>query len=197
MKTSSKIAIAAAAVGTWLLAKKKAKGTSGIGSTGVKYLVRYTPKNAWEEYPLCWLHYENGSANLQKSQDHATRFDSYEEAEKIAERLFNDDYYAYRYSYRGFEIIEKLDHDEKRVREAIEWVLGQGDSYRYRLLDRMRSDCDYYLGNGDRHGQYLWMTMDPQGHIDVMRALWDSFDEKPEWLTREKINWYADQMGVK
>lgn len=30
----------------------------------------------------------------------------------------------------------------------LDWILNREKKFRYQLLDRMRSDCDYYLGNG-------------------------------------------------
>lgn len=198
MKTSSKIAILAA-VGAWLITKKKG-AISGVGRVGyapttTAYLVRYIPKYGQfsVDFPMVWLNYKNGSANLQNSRDHATRFYSYEEAEATAQQLFDE---IYHYEHKGFEIVEIHDHDEQEVQDTIEDLLSRDDSFRYRLLSRMQMDCDYYLGNGHRNGQYLWMRMDPQGHIDVMRALWDSFKEKPEWLSMEEINDYAERMGV-
>ena len=70
--------------------------------------------------------------------------------------------------------------------------------FNYMLLDRLAQDCDYYLGNGNRHAKYLWAGNE-QSQINKMRELWDAMpeDAKPEWLTREQIDNYALQMGVK
>lgn len=189
MKASNAtLGIVAAAAGLWALLRKK-KGAAGIGSIGIRYIVLFIPKDYWQEG--MWLKYPY--VGLQNNRDSATRFDSRKEAEKCAQEIFED---YLKYDYKGFEVIEIKDHDEERVAQAIDTVLSYEDKTRYALLDRMRADCDYYLGNGRRNARYLWMRMDEQGHIDVMRALWDSFVEKPEWLTREKIDWYAEQMGV-
>lgn len=69
-------------------------------------------------------------------------------------------------------------------------------SFHYRMLDRLRSDCEYYLGNGNRYAGHLWVNGDEKGHIELMKALWHSFpaDGKPEWLPYEKILDYAKQM---
>lgn len=66
------------------------------------------------------------------------------------------------------------------------------------LLGRLECDCKYYLGNGNRKAKHLWAG-DEQEQIDKMRELWDAMpaDGKPEWLTREQIDNYAKQMGVK
>lgn len=84
--------------------------------------------------------------------------------------------------------------DNKRVLEALEYLIPKDDKFRYQILSRMQMDCDYYLGNGGRNAKYLWMSGDPAAHIKVMYALWDSFDEKPEWLTRKEIDAYAKAM---
>ena len=67
--------------------------------------------------------------------------------------------------------------------------------FKYMLLDRLKQDCIYYLDNG-RCAKQLW-ARDEQEQINKMRELYDSLPEKPEWLTREQIDNYAAQMGVK
>lgn len=71
------------------------------------------------------------------------------------------------------------------------------DSYKYMLLDRMKMDCNYYLGNGNQNKKYLWAE-DEKEHIENMKALWDSFpvDEKPKWLTMEQIENYEKQIII-
>lgn len=82
----------------------------------------------------------------------------------------------------------------KEIEKIIEQNPGNA-SFKYMLLDRMKSDCKYYLGNGNRLDKYLWAENVPE-HIACMRALWNSFTEdgKPEWLTMEQINEYEKQM---
>lgn len=66
-------------------------------------------------------------------------------------------------------------------------------SFEYQLLDRLRSDCEYFLGAGSRHEKCLWAgTVSEQ--IAKMRELYNLLPEKPEWLTEEKIDSYAQQM---
>lgn len=67
--------------------------------------------------------------------------------------------------------------------------------FNYMLLDRMRSDCDYYLGYGNRNKNRLYND-DEQEHIDKMKELYNSFprDERPEWLTYEQILTYEKAM---
>ena len=191
MKQSSKIALGVAAGIAAIFCLRKKESVSGIGRIdGTKYIVRFIPKYYWEEDNGVWLIYPY--IGLQNDRNHATRFNTRKEAEKCAQEVYDN----YLSGYKGFEVMAIKDHDERRVQEAIDRVLSFENRTKYAMLDRMRMDCEYFLGNGHRHPQYLWMSMDPQGHIDVMRAIWDSFTEKPEWLTREKIDWYAEQMGV-
>lgn len=70
-----------------------------------------------------------------------------------------------------------------------------GNVNRYALLDRMRSDCEYWLGFGNRYNRFLW-GKNPVDHIQYMKWLWESFDEdqKPEWLTMEEIETYEKRM---
>lgn len=69
------------------------------------------------------------------------------------------------------------------------------DSFKYMLLDRMKQDCNYYLGNGNRLAKYLWVENEAE-HIENMKALWNSFpeDAKPEWLTMEQIEEFEKEM---
>ena len=68
--------------------------------------------------------------------------------------------------------------------------------FNYMMLDRLKSDCEYYLGYGGRNKNSLW-AHDEQAQIDKMRELYDFLRIKPEWLTREQIDEYAARMGVK
>lgn len=70
-------------------------------------------------------------------------------------------------------------------------ILKRDDRFRYNLLSRMQSDCEYYLGNGSRHSKHLWAENE-KDHIEFMKCLYDSFpdDKKPEWISREQIEFY-------
>ena len=71
------------------------------------------------------------------------------------------------------------------------------DRFNYMLLDRLKSDCEYYLSYGGRNAKHSLWAHDEQKQIDKMRELYDLLPVKPEWLTREQINEYAAKMGVK
>lgn len=63
----------------------------------------------------------------------------------------------------------------------------------YRLLDRLRADCEYYLGNGGRAEKYLWAG-NVQQQIAKMRELYRMLPVKPEWLTEQDIDRYERRM---
>lgn len=63
------------------------------------------------------------------------------------------------------------------------------------LLDRLRADCDYFLGAGGRSEKHLWAGS-VYAQIRKMRELYDALPEKPEWLTAEAIDRYAAQMAA-
>ena len=72
---------------------------------------------------------------------------------------------------------------------------AQHFSDQYRLLDRLRADCEYFLGAGQRAEKYLWAgSVDAQ--IAKMRELYDELPEKPEWLSVQEINEYARRMAA-
>lgn len=63
----------------------------------------------------------------------------------------------------------------------------------YQLLSRLKADCDYFLGAGGRAEKHLWAgNVDEQ--IAKMRELYAALPEKPEWLTMEDIDRYAQRM---
>ena len=63
-------------------------------------------------------------------------------------------------------------------------IENSSTNFKYQLLSRLKSDCNYYLGYGHRNKNALWSGSEEQQIVD-MKALWESFDRpnKPEWLT--------------
>lgn len=80
---------------------------------------------------------------------------------------------------------------------TINELLAHDEKFRYQMLDRMKTDCEYYLGNGHRHNKFLWAN-DEAKQIEYMKALWNSFpqDKKPEWLTYEQICKYEKSFQI-
>lgn len=78
---------------------------------------------------------------------------------------------------------------------TIDWILSKSEEFRYQMLDRMRGECDYYLGYGMRSNRHLWAG-DPKNQIEYMKRIWKSFDrsKKPEWLKYGDILKYEKMM---
>ena len=75
-------------------------------------------------------------------------------------------------------------------------ILTEDAEFRYRLLSRMKSDCNYYLGYGGRHAGHCLWAHNEEAQIEIMKELWNSFPAagKPEWLTYEQILAYEKEM---
>lgn len=98
--------------------------------------------------------------------------------------------------FLNYYVFEKI-ADKATVQESIkeDFDINQLSlKDRYSLLDRMRSDCEYYLGYGNKNPKHLW-SGDPKKQIEDMKILYNSLEEKPEWLTMEDINNYDMQMN--
>lgn len=76
--------------------------------------------------------------------------------------------------------------------ESIGATLEQG-SDDYRLLSRLKADCDYFLGAGGRAEKHLWAG-NVREQIAKMRELYAALPDEPEWLTMEDIDRYAQRM---
>lgn len=69
------------------------------------------------------------------------------------------------------------------------------ESFNYQFLSRLKSDCDYFLGNGGHSESVLWAG-DRNEQIAKMEELYNSFpdDKKPEWLTKEDLDAYKEEL---
>jgi len=88
--------------------------------------------------------------------------------------------------------IAQLIREDKFFTEQEKSVLEQNRNYL--ILDRLRADCEYFLGAGNRAEKHLWAGS-VYAQIVKMRELYDALPQKPEWLTKEMIDDYADRMA--
>lgn len=68
------------------------------------------------------------------------------------------------------------------------------NKHTYMLLSRLKSDCEYYLGYGNRCEKHLWAG-NVKDQITKMKELWNELPEKPEWLSYDDIEEYEKQMS--
>lgn len=68
--------------------------------------------------------------------------------------------------------------------------------YKYMLLDRLKQDCEYFLGNGNGNEENSLWAKNIDEQIAKMKELYNSFtdEEKPEWITMQDINNYEKEM---
>ena len=139
-------------------------------------VVRYMQQHGREKETAAWLAREYGG-NESKSL-FIVRAGSPETAEltwpKVQRRL------------------AQLIREDKFFTEQEKSVLEQNRNYL--ILDRLRADCEYFLGAGNRAEKHLWAGS-VYAQIVKMRELYDALPQKPEWLTKEMIDDYADRMA--
>lgn len=108
------------------------------------------------------------------------------------EELFEDGFKTEKEAQERLESLEEL---LLKCDTQIKDILNSDDKFRYQMLSRMKMDCDYYLGYGNRNSKQLWAG-DEKEQITIMKAIWKSFsnDGKPEWLTWDNILDYEKRM---
>lgn len=65
--------------------------------------------------------------------------------------------------------------------------------FEYMMLDRLKQDCEYYLGYGNRCPRHLW-TESEEAQIAEMKRLYKLLIFKPEWISMRDIKQYEKQM---
>jgi len=93
---------------------------------------------------------------------------------------------------RNSPFVRQVMADVERIAQQQETIADH--SQEYRLLDRLRADCEYFLGAGARAEKHLWAG-NVHAQIAKLRELYDALPEKPEWLTKEAIDEYAERMA--
>ena len=68
------------------------------------------------------------------------------------------------------------------------------DKFLYSMLSRLQSDCKYVLGAANGYTGHLWVKNDPKTHCALMREIYSSLPEEPDWISLEDIDNYEKQM---
>ncbi|MDA8646068.1 hypothetical protein N9L66_00680 [Porticoccaceae bacterium] len=93
------------------------------------------------------------------------------------------------YSQRPFDQVV----DE--IKKAHVETICKPFEFEYMMLDRLKSDCQYFLGNGKRNEKHLW-ALNVKEHISEMKRLYNKVPIEPEWLSSEDIKGYEDRMLI-
>jgi hypothetical protein len=75
---------------------------------------------------------------------------------------------------------------------------GKQERFYYQLLGRLQTDCDYYLGYGNRNAKHLWAGNE-KDQIRLMVELYcflTVMHERPEWIKWSDIMEYHKKMCV-
>ena len=109
----------------------------------------------------------------------------------------NEDWYTFPNLPQQAPVSMRREEFESNLRSGLIREQSEPPDYSndYRLLDRLRIDCDYYLGAGGRSEKHLWAGS-VEKQIAKMRELYAALPEKPEWLSEQDINRYEQQMTV-
>ena len=96
----------------------------------------------------------------------------------------------------GNEISEDKLNNYEKIEKKIETIDNKDLEYRYMLLDRLKQDCEYFLGNGNGNTEHSLWAKDINEQIEKMKEIYNSFseEEKPDWITLEDINNYEKRM---
>ena len=68
-------------------------------------------------------------------------------------------------------------------------VKNWDSSFKYSMLSRMKSDCDYYLGYGGRAKENLWAGNEID-QINYMQEVYSQLKKKPQWLSKGDLRKY-------
>ena len=88
------------------------------------------------------------------------------------------------------------DTGKRRIRVMLSIQNEQADTRAedYRLLSRLKADCEYFLGAGQGAEKHLWAGS-VSAQIAKMRELYALLPEKPEWITEQDIDRYEQRMA--
>jgi len=90
----------------------------------------------------------------------------------------------------GDELAQELINLHKTIvlrKESNEQLIQKNG---YKFLSRLQSDCEYIINNQEATLKHLYYSGNVNEHINQMRQLFDMLEEKPDWLSLEKIEEY-------
>ena len=153
-----------------------------------------------EPVTLSWAKVQRRIAQLiqsdnfytEQEQDNFDNIDPIAIREALAERGIVNGQVVDAEANRNSPFVRQVMSDVERIAQQQETIADH--SQEYRLLDRLRADCEYFLGAGARAEKHLWAG-NVHAQIAKLRELYDALPEKPEWLTKEAIDEYAERMA--
>ena len=72
-------------------------------------------------------------------------------------------------------------------------IESRENKFNYMMLDRLKMDCEYFLGYGKRNIKNLWADNAIE-HIEEMKRIYNTLNKKPKWLIMKQIEKYETEM---
>lgn len=81
------------------------------------------------------------------------------------------------------------------LKEIVNDFISSGYDFCYRMLSRMKQDCKYYINYSiENEMTYTLWAKNTYDQIELMKMIYEILPEKPEWISMEKIEEYAEKM---
>lgn len=160
--------------------------------TGIHQLLITDTKEKAEEI----LGLLNKLENPEPTEDENEQADNAYFTWDIINQLANDcievDYHETEEGDGNYNGIYIINYNEIKP-DIYESLNEEDDKFNYMMLDRLKQDCEYFLGFGNRNEKQLWAG-NVKDQIAEMRKIYDKLPEKPEWISLEDIDNYEKQM---
>lgn len=157
-----------------------------------KYLVFNTISEKDDEFDTAdFVYTDENLKNIIDYIDSATIVNDLQNEDKTASTELDLDQID---SDLDFVIDDSLTESSEQIAdENLSEDYDEDIKFKYMLLDRLRTDCDYFLGAGHGYEGHLWAGS-IKDQITKMRKLYNELPEKPEWLSLEDIDNYEKEM---
>lgn len=110
----------------------------------------------------------------EQEQDNFDNIDLIAIREALAERGIVNGQVVDAEANRNSPFVRQVMSDVERIAQQQETIADH--SQEYRLLDRLRADCEYFLGAGARAEKHLWAG-NVHAQIAKLRELYDALPE--------------------
>ena len=162
-------------------------------------VVRYMEAHARDRNTAAWLSREYGGEEnknlfIVRAGSPETVELPWAKMQRRLAQLINEGHFFTESELRELEDAGTMITQGQPIRAGVADGRQRDYSFEYQLLDHLRTDCEYFLGAGGRNEKHLWAG-NVREQIAKMRELYDMLPEKPEWLTKEAIDSYADSMA--
>lgn len=105
----------------------------------------------------------------------------------ILDGVYNPANKAFDFVFNGEDAMLWIGEDGELI------SLGEGQKHKYMMLDRLLSDCKYFIKTGPNVRNLYFPNI--ARHMKEMRMYWDELNIKPKWLSYEQIGRLEHKMN--